>query len=75
MISQELPPSAVSMEQLRDYCDFHINNGRGKQPAMVDQRGLGFLQPKHHANVALGIPPDGEMHDPATGRCFVRAVF
>lgn len=70
-----IPPGAARIEQLADYFSWLVETGHGKDLAYIDQRGLSFLQPKHHACLAVGIPPEGETHDSKAGRSFVRAVF
>lgn len=64
---------AIDVERLRDYCQWHLEMGRGKNIVTLDRRGLVFLEPKHHDNIAIGLPPDDEMH--GGGKVFVRAVF
>ncbi len=68
-------PHLPTCKQMRDYFDMHCLAGREDANAFLDQRGLGFIQPKHHGNIALGIPPEGETHDDATGRVFVRGKY
>lgn len=63
----------VTAERLRDYCEWHVQNGRGKEVVVLDRRGLSFLEPKHFDSVTIGLPPDDEMH--GGGKVFVRAVF
>lgn len=64
---------AATAERLRDYFEWHVQNGRGKEVVALDRRGLSFLEPKHFVNVTIGLPPDDEMH--GDGKVFVRAVF
>lgn len=68
-------PVLPTVEQLRDYCDSHVQAGRGKFRPMLDQRGLGFIQPQHHGKISIGIPPDGETHDEKTNRVFFQGKY
>lgn len=66
-------PNGITMKQVRDYADGHVKKGRGDMKAAIDPRGLAFLQPKHYANIEIGLPPDDETH--SDDRVFLRAVF
>ncbi len=68
-------PFAAKNYQLADYFTKQCKEGRGNSYAFLDRRGLGFLQPKHHGQIALGIPPEGETHDDKTGRVFLSAKY
>lgn len=59
--------------ELRAYINEHIAAGRGDHAPVIDQRGLGFLQPKHHHRVGLSAPPEGHTH--TADRVFLRAAF
>lgn len=60
-------------EQARDYFEWHVQNGRGQDKLVGDQRGLSFLQPKHHANIRLGTPPTDETF--GDGKVYFRLEF
>ena len=68
-------PEAADCEALRDYFEWHIQHGYAKARVHIDRRGLCYLRQEHHANVGVGIPPEGETIDPKTNRIFIRAVF
>ncbi len=67
-------PFAATCQQMRDYFARECQAGRDQSLAFLDQRGLGFIQPKHHGQISLGIPPEGETHDNA-GRVFVQGKY
>lgn len=71
----DLIPFAAKNWQLADYFAKQCKEGRGNGQAFIDKRGLGFLQPKHHGHIALGIPPEGETHDDKTRRVFLTAKY
>lgn len=65
-------PQGATVEQLRDYCERHVRDGRGAQPLALDPRGLSYLT--RSPEVRLALPLDGEgSHDGR--RVFLRAVF
>lgn len=68
-------PMHADCETLRDYFEWHVQNGRGKQKPVIDRRGLAHFHPEKHETVGVGIPPSDETFNPATGRVFVRMVF
>lgn len=68
-------PFAAKNWQLAKYFIKQCEEGRGNNYTYLDQRGLGFLQQKHHGKIAIGIPPEGETHDEKTGRVFVQAKY
>lgn len=65
-------PAPATIEQLRDYCEWHIQMGRGKHLAAIDPRGLAYLTDKRDVRLALPLVGEGE-HDHK--RVFIRAVF
>lgn len=76
--SDHLAPRGATVEQLRDYFEGHVQNGRGRFPVALDPRGLSWLFAKIETppapDVRLALPLNGEgSHDGA--RVFVRAVF
>jgi hypothetical protein len=55
-------PESASCETLRDYFEWHVQNGRGK--FRVEMR-------EHYP----AIPPDGDTHDEQDKVVFLRGVF
>lgn len=55
-------PESASCEQLRDYFEWHVQNGRGK--FRVEMR-------EHYP----AIPPEGDTHDERDKIVFLRGVF
>lgn len=65
-------PQVATAEQLRDYFEWHVQNGRGHLIPALDPRGLSYLATT--IDVRLGLPLDGDgSHDGQ--RVFVRPVF
>lgn len=61
----------ATAQLIRDYMDWHVENGRGSLPVMLDRRGLGYLKGQHEPGI--GLPPREESH--GDGRVYLRAVF
>lgn len=53
---------ALTVEQLRDYLDWHVQNGRGQ------------YIPEVRAQYIL-LPPEHETHDDATHEVFLRGLL
>lgn len=70
--SEHLFPKVATAERLRDYLEWHVQNGRGHMPVALDPRGLSYLTEKHDVRLALPLGSEGG-HDEE--RVFVRAVF
>ena len=62
----------ATAQLIRDYMDWHVENGRGSLPVMLDRRGLGYLKGQHEPGI--GIPPVEETYSEG-GRVYLRAVF
>ena len=62
----------ATAQLIRDYMEWHVENGRGSLPVMLDRRGLGYLQDQHEPGI--GIPPVEETYS-EDGRVYLRAVF
>lgn len=69
------PPPVGTVEQMFWLFAQHMRAGKAKYRTYVDQRGLSYLEPKHHGRIGLAIPPDGETHDDKTERVFLQARF
>ena len=70
-------PEIANCEAMRDYFDWHVQNGRGKDKAVLDKRGLGFLVfPQYlEKDIGLCLPPADETQNPDLNKVFVRATF
>lgn len=64
----------TTVEQVRDYLEWHVQNGRGSLPLGVDRRGLGYLKPENTTDVRLALPLEGE-GVVSEGKVLLRAVF
>jgi len=65
-------PLPDTAEQLRDYFEWVVQTGGGSRRVWLDQRGLSFIEPKHHGIIGLAIPDDGETDG---NKVFLRAVY
>jgi len=70
--SEYLLPEVATVERLRDYLEWHVQNGRGSMCIAIDPRGLSYLTEKRDVRLALPFEDEGG-HDGE--RVFVRAVF
>lgn len=71
----DLAPQYVTVQYLRDYLDWHIENGRGQYKARIDRRGIGFATPEAYCKLGVGIPHHEDTHDDLTGRVFLRVII
>lgn len=65
-------PTPATAVQMRDYFEWHVQNGRASGQVMFDRRGLQYLLEKHEPGV--GMPPIEESFS-SDGRIYVRVVF
>lgn len=70
-----LEPQPVTVETLRDYFEWHVQNGRGRFKAMIDRRGLMYLVPEKYEKLGAGIPHHDDTHDDKAGKVFIRVVI
>lgn len=66
-------PEGITMEQLRDFAEWHVQNGRGADIAALDRRGLDYLLEKHMPTAGFRIPPDEEQI--GGGRVYLGIAF
>lgn len=71
-MTDELAPRIGTVEQAYELFRQHMKDGKAKHPLYLDQRGLSFLEPKHHNNIGLGVPDDCTS---ANGKVFLKAVY
>ena len=67
------PAKLSTVKELKEYLDFHIDNGRADYVPMLDQRGLSFIKKDNHGCISLSIPFDNDTHN--DGKVFVRAIY
>ena len=70
-------PSPSTVEQLRDFFEWHVQQGMGNNAVMLDKRGLEYLvQPKYVGQpIGLVLPTDGESANNDAKQIFLRATF
>lgn len=66
-------PQGIDMETLRDFADWHVQNGRGRHIAALDRRGLDYLLEKHMPTAGFRIPPEDEQI--GGGRIYLGLAF
>lgn len=66
-------PQGFTAEQARDYFEWHVQCGRGKDIVALDRRGLDYLLEKHLPTRGLTAPPEEEQH--GGGRVFMRLAY
>lgn len=66
-------PQGITVEQARDYFEWHVQCGRGKDIAALDRRGLEHLLDKHLPTRGFCTPPVEEQA--GGGRVFLRLAY
>lgn len=61
-----------TVEQAYEYFGQHMQDGKAKFGIYLDQRGMSYIEPRHHGNIGLAIPDDGDSVD---DRVFMRAIY
>lgn len=70
-----LEPQPITVETLRDYLEWHVQNGRGRFKVMIDRRGLMYLTTGKHDRLGAGIPHHDDTYDDKAGKVFIRVVI
>ena len=70
-------PAPATVEQLRDFFQWHVETGMGKHTVMIDKRGMEYLVRPHHlgAEIGLALPAEGESGNPDLHQIYLRAAF
>lgn len=71
-MTDELAPQVGTVEQAHAYFCQRMQEGEAKHPLYLDQRGLSFIEPKHHGRIGLAIPDDGSS---VPGKVLLKAVY
>ena len=66
-------PVGMTMLQLRDFAEWHVQNGRGDHIPSLDRRGLDYLLEKHFPTAGFRIPPEEEQV--GEGRVYLALAF
>lgn len=70
-------PEVSNCEAMRDYFEWFVQAGRGREKVVLDKRGLGFLVLPQHMDKDIGLclPPTDETDNPDLHKVYVRATF
>ncbi len=64
--------NAMTVEELHEYCEVLMRNGRAKSKLMLDPRGLRYLTDKHEVYLMKPLEGDGIFKD---DKVFIKPVF
>lgn len=65
-------PFPATVQAVRDYLDWHIEQGRGQHAVTIDRRGVEYSLNTRRLFINAGLPDDEDGHD--NQHVFLRAL-